>query len=198
MKLQKIFTILSIPLLLTGCAKNDLSFVENPTAEYASKDTDACNFIVSYKDKTISDSERGNRVIKTDSARISCSEIDTSTIGKTKVYYDANGKMSSLTVEVKDTTAPEISLLDGVTSNNPLDYIKAIDPSGVAKLSFDGEFNPDINGDYEITVTAADNEGNIGYKSFVITVNNNRVKEEEKETEEVKDETGKKEADNKA
>ena len=171
MKLNKIMPFISIPLLLVGCSNQDLAFVDNPTAEYMSENTDACDLIVSYKGKEISQSERGARVINTNGTRISCSEIDTTTIGRNKVYYDVDGKMTSLVVDVKDTTPPEITVLENVNSDKLIDYVQASDPSGVVRIACDGDFNPDVNGTYEITATAEDNEGNVGSKTFEIVVN---------------------------
>ena len=181
MKLNKIMPFISIPLLLVGCSNQDLAFVDNPTAEYMSENTDACDFIISYKGKEISQSERGTRVINTNGTRISCSEIDTSTIGRNKVYYDVDGKMASLIVDVKDTTPPKITFIDNVHSNNPLDYVKATDSSGILSLDYIGSFDPNKAGDYSLKIIATDNEGNKAEKEIIITVEQNALNSEETE-----------------
>lgn len=183
MKLNKMIPLFTVPLLLVGCSNQNLTFIDNPTAEYMSENTDACDFIVSYKGKDILQSERGKRIIRIGETRISCSEIDTTTIGRNKVYFDVDGKLSSLVVDVKDTTPPEITVLENVTSDKLIDYVQASDPSGVARLTCDGDFNPNVDGKYEITATAEDNEGNVGTKTFTITINNKKKTIEQDKTE---------------
>ena len=187
MKLNKMIPLITVPLLLAGCSNQNLTFIDNPIAEYMSEDADACDFIVSYKGKEILQSERGNRIIRTGETRISCSEIDTTTIGRNKVYFDVDGKLSSLVVDVKDTTPPVITVLENVTSNKLIDYVQASDPSGVARLTCDGDFNPNVDGEYEVTATAEDNEGNIGTKTFAITVKNQKETVEDIEPETVEE-----------
>lgn len=165
---------------LVGCASgSDLKFVENKTIELGS-DADSCSLIESVKGKAVSNSNIKNRVIEIDGHRVSCSEIDTSTIGNQKVYFDLDGKMSDITVKVVDTTPPEISILDNVDSTNPLDYVKAKDLSGVQSLKFEGTYDSNTPGEYTVEIVATDNEGNESRKELVLTVRGNKTEETEK------------------
>lgn len=183
MKTNKLIPFTIILLSLTGCSSSpDLKFIEDKTIELGS-DTDACTLIESVKGKAVASSNIKNRTIEIDGHRISCSEIDTSSIGNQKIYFDLDGKMSSITVKVVDTTPPEISILDNVVSNNPLDYVKASDPSGVQSLRFEGTYDPNTAGEYTVQIVATDNEGNESRKELVLTVQKSKTSENEEENE---------------
>ncbi len=178
--IKKIILCILPLLFISACSKTEIKFVNSPIAEFGSK-TDACDFISSYKNKTATTKETG--YIYVDDTKITCSELDTSQIGYTKAYYDVNGQMYALTVGVKDTTPPEIFFLDNVYSNNPLDYVKATDLSGVQSLTFEGTYNPNVVGEYTLTIIAIDNEGNTSQKDLTLTVNGNTSQEETQEQE---------------
>lgn len=175
--IKKIILCIFPLLFFSACSKTEIKFVSNPTVELGSK-TDACDFISSYKNKTAK--TKGTSYIYVDDTKITCSELDTSQIGYTKAYYNVDGQMYSLTIKVKDTTPPEIFFLDNISSDNPLDYVKATDLSGVQSLTFEGTYNPNVAGEYTLTIIASDNEGNTSTKDLVLTVNEGAKQEQEK------------------
>lgn len=177
-KVPLLFTL----LILFGCSSNsDLKFAENTTVELGS-DFDSCSLVRSVKGKSVSDSDIENRTIKIGNYRVSCSEIDTTVAGSQKIYFNLDGQMYALTVNVADTTPPEISILDNIDSTNPLDYVKATDPSGVQSLKYVGLYDPNTPGEYTVQIVATDNEGNTSQKDLTLSVRSNGSTEtEEKE-----------------
>ena len=168
--MRKLIPILFASLVLVGCSSSsDIKFVDSPTAELGSN-FNACTLVKNVKGKKISNSDIENRVINIDGYRVSCSEVDTSTVGTQKVYFDFDGQMYETTVRVADTTPPEISILDNVDSANPLDYVKATDLSGVQSLKYVGQYDPNTPGEYTVQIVATDNEGNTSQKELTLTV----------------------------
>lgn len=177
--MRKTITILFILVLLVGCRlndrKNELSFIKEPNVEFASN-FNSCNLVESIKGQEVKNKEIKGNVITKNDYRVSCSTIDTKTMGKQKVYFDFNGKMYQLIVNVIDTTPPEIIVLE--KPNNvkegekpkPLDFITAYDSSGIASLGIEGKFNIEISGEYPLVAIATDNNGNISRKTFVYKV----------------------------
>lgn len=181
MKNKKLFSLTATLLLLTGCfASSDLEFVDNKTIELGSN-SDSCFLVKKVKGQDVYNSDIKNRTIEINGHRVSCSEIDTESIGEQKVYFDLDGKMSSTTVKIVDTTPPEISILDNVVSNNPLDYVKASDLSGVQSLKFEGTYDPNTSGEYTVIIVATDNEGNTSRKELTLSVRTNNATEAEKD-----------------
>lgn len=182
--IKKLIPFATALLLLTGCSSgSDLEFVKDKTIELGSDD-DSCSLVQSVKGKIVSSSDIKSRTIEIDGHRVSCSEIDTTCIGNQKVYFDLDGKMSSITVKIVDTTPPEISMLDNVESTNPLDYVKASDLSGVQSLRFEGTYDPNTAGEYIVEIIATDNEGNESGKELALTVKKNKTAESEEDKKE--------------
>lgn len=176
--MRKALLLLTI-LLLNGCSfnnrKNELTFINDPKIEYM-VDYNSCNFIQSVKGKQIEERDIKNNVIVKGDYRVSCSTVDTKTIGKQKVFFDFNGKMYKLIVDVVDTTPPDITILEipnNIKENEkpgPLNFVTANDPSGIASISIEGDFNTEVSGEYPLTIVATDNNGNTSRKPFVYSV----------------------------
>lgn len=177
--MRKIITILFTLILLASCGlndrKNELSFIKEPNVEFDS-DFNSCNLVESIKGQEVKIKEIKGNVIAKNDYRVSCSAIDTKTMGKQKVYFDFNGKMYQLIVNIIDTTPPEIIVLEKPNNvkegekSKPLDFITAYDPSGIASLGIEGKFDIGISGEYPLVAIATDNNGNISRKAFVYKV----------------------------
>lgn len=176
--MKKTITLIFIAILLTACSnndrKNELTFKTNDI-EFAEK-INTCSLVKKVNGKEITEADIKNNVITKGNYRVSCSEVDTNNIGKQKIYYDFNGKMYQLLVNVVDTTPPEISVLEepngsGETAKpKPIDYVTAKDSSGIASLTIEGDFDSEVKGEYPLKAIAVDNNGNKSEKEFVYVV----------------------------
>lgn len=163
--------------LLCGCStkQNALTFKKDAIAEYK-EEFNACTLVVKVNGQNVTSNDMQNGVIKIGDKKVTCSSVDTEKLGKVKVYFNYNGQMYETTVDVEDTTPPEITILETSEISKksseltPLDYVKATDISGIASLKIDGEFDLNRSGDYELTAIATDNNGNVATKDFVFSV----------------------------
>ena len=177
--------------LLCGCSSkaNAIELKKDAIAEYKT-DFNACSLVVSVNGKKIDSSSLQGGVIQLGGKKVTCSTVDTDTLGKKKVYFNYSGEMYETEVDVEDTTPPEITILETseITKKNtelsPLDYVKATDISGIASLKIDGDFDLSKKGDYNLTAIAEDNNGNISTKDFVFSVVAQKKAEADTEAEE--------------
>ena len=187
----KILIACGLAMLCAGCStkENALELKKDAIAEYRT-DFNACSLVVSVNGEKVESSNLKSGVIRLGSKKVTCSTVDTSTLGKKKVYFNYSGQMYETEVDVEDTTTPEITILETseITKKNtelsPLDYVKATDISGIASLKIDGEFDLNKTGDYNLTAIAEDNNGNVSTKDFVFSVVVQKKAEIETEAEE--------------
>ncbi len=115
--------------------------------------------------------------------------------GYTLTYTATNGSESktlTVTLKVKDTTAPSFSikgtsgsvalrgteveipacLVSDVSSDSLTATYTVKDPTGTAVSVTDGKFTAAIAGEYVITYTATDAAGNVGTKDFIVASKN--------------------------
>lgn len=176
--MKKTITLFFVAMLLTACSnndrKNELTF-KTDNIEFA-EEINTCSLVKKVNGKEVVETDIKKNVITKDNYRVSCSKVNTENIGKQKIYYDFNGKMYQLIVNVVDTTPPEITILNKPNGSRetpkpkPIDYVTAKDSAGVASLTIEGDFDSEIKGEYPLKVVAVDNNGNTSEKEFVYVV----------------------------
>lgn len=156
-----------------------LELEEDPAIEYGEEIADPEALAMSY----ITDSSGDVTVANADS-------IDSMKIGTVNLTYTVSTKdtygvevseSKDLTVTVKDTKAPEITLAtDAVSIQEGSDFDPLANVTGVkdpvdgdldkAKITVDNTVNTAEPGDYTVKVKAADNNGNTTDISYAVTV----------------------------
>lgn len=177
--MTKKFSILGIAplLLLSGCNKGlNIEYVENLQFQYGDK-VNSCEFIKSINGKEVGkDMINGNEIAyKKDT--ISCSEIDTSKIGKGEAYFSYKKQLYSTTYEVIDNESPFIFADDDIYISegeefNLEDYITVEDEDKIIS-SITGNIDSNSSGIYKILYTVSDSSGNTTQKEINIHVGDN-------------------------
>lgn len=104
------------------------------------------------------------------------SSIDVKKLGSQKITYEVGEKEYKLTVDVVDTTPPELILRDltyylGDKEKVYKDFVKSVkDASGDVELSYEADFDFKKLGVYKLKVTAKDASGNVTTKTATLTV----------------------------
>lgn len=165
--------------MLCGCGnakKNMIKFVSNPSAEYKAE-FNACTLVSSVNgERVIQTSIREGVIQLANGKKVTCSSIDTSVLGKQKAYFDYEGQMYGIYVDVEDTIPPEITILETVTKKDseatlkPIDYVTATDVAGIASIKIEGDYDESKAGEYNLTAVAIDKNGNKATKDFIYVV----------------------------
>lgn len=96
-------------------------------------------------------------------------DVDTQTLGTTQGSYEYRGKTYPFTIEVKDTTGPDLVLRDVTTDTAALvedqDFIESSSDASQFTVRIDGNTTPGQSGTYPITVTAKDQYDNVTTKT---------------------------------
>ncbi|MDE6476223.1 MAG: hypothetical protein K2L08_05155, partial [Erysipelotrichaceae bacterium] len=116
--------------------------------------------------------------------------IDTKEIGSQELIYKVskNGyeKEERLSVEVKDTKAPEITLkeetvtIEGGAEFDPKSNIESVaDPVDGVIEEYEVTHNIDVNvaGEYAVTIKATDKNGNVTEKTYTVVVKEKEVEQ---------------------
>ncbi|MDE6475554.1 MAG: DUF5011 domain-containing protein [Erysipelotrichaceae bacterium] len=144
-----------------------IKFIENPTIEYGAETVDYQSFI---------EESVGEVTVPTET-------IDTKEIGLKEFTYKVSKegyeKEEKVSVEVKDTKAPEITLkgetviVEVGTEFDPKSNIESVaDPVDGAIEEYEVTHNIDINvaGEYTVTIKATDKNGNVTEKPYTVVV----------------------------
>ena len=156
-----------------------LELAANPTIEYGEEITDPEALAMSYVTKSAGDVTVAN-ADSLDSMKIGTVNL-TYTVSTQDTYGVEVSESKDLTVTVKDTQAPEITLASDTVSIqegstfDPLANVTEVkDPVDGdldrATLTVDNTVNTDEPGDYTVTVAAADDSGNTTDVAYAVTV----------------------------
>ena len=156
-----------------------LELAADPTIEYGEEITDPEALAMSYVTKSAGDVTVAN-ADSLDSMKIGTVNL-TYTVSTQDTYGVEVSESKDLTVTVKDTQAPEITLASDTVSIqegstfDPLANVTGVkDPVDgdldKETLIVDNTVNTDEPGDYTVTVAAADNSGNTTDVAYAVTV----------------------------
>ena len=161
-----------------------LELAADPTIEYGEEITDPEALAMSYVTKSAGDVTVAN-ADSLDSMKIGTVNL-TYTVSTQDTYGVEVSESKDLTVTVKDTQAPEITLASDTVSIqegstfDPLANVTEVkDPVDgdldKEKLTVDNTVNTEKPGDYTVTVAAADKSGNTTDVAYAVTVKPNPV-----------------------
>lgn len=157
----------------------------NVIDKYGNKTSKTCNltieFALDHIDHEFGQELKGEEFIRNPNdyskvEKLVLSKIDVSTIGKQDISYQVDGKEYKLSVNVVDTTPPELVLRDltyyfGDKEKEYKDFVKSYkDASGEVELSYEANFDFNKVGVYELKVTAKDKFGNVTNGTATLTV----------------------------
>lgn len=156
-----------------------LELAADPTIEYGEEITDPEALAMSYVTKSAGDVTVAN-ADSLDSMKIGTVNL-TYTVSTQDTYGVEVSESKDLTVTVKDTQAPEITLASDTVSIqegstfDPLANVTGVkDPVDgdldKETLTVDNTVNTEKPGDYTVTVAAADNSGNTTDVAYAVTV----------------------------
>ena len=156
-----------------------LDLAADPTIEYGEEITDPEALAMSYVTKSAGDVTVAN-ADSLDSMKIGTVNL-TYTVSTQDTYGVEVSESKDLTVTVKDTQAPEITLASDTVSIQegstfePLANVTAVkDPVDgdldMETLTVENTVNTDEPGDYTVTVAAADDSGNTTDVAYAVTV----------------------------
>ena len=144
-----------------------IKFIENPTIEYGAETVDYQSFI---------ENSVGEVTLPTET-------IDTKEIGSKELIYKVSKegyeKEEKVSVEVKDTKAPEIILKEETVTIevgaefDPKSNIESVaDPIDGAIEEYEVTHSIDVNavGEYTVTIKATDKNGNVTEKTYTVVV----------------------------
>ncbi|MEG0661448.1 MAG: hypothetical protein RR916_06580 [Anaerorhabdus sp.] len=167
--------------IVSGCsfdsAKHTI-ILDNSTLEFGTEVPDSCELIKSIDNKTIKKESIHDHNIEQGDIKATCDKVDLNRIGKQDFKVNVNGKPTILSLEIKDTTPPQI-LIDKeyfeVTKDNPYFDIKKLVS---VKDAFDrdpfvgitGSYDLSVIGTYKVKVTAKDSFKNESNKTISINV----------------------------
>lgn len=186
--MNRILITLFLIATLAGCSNKEI-LLENikykDQLEYGSTLT-ACEFIDSVEGVEPGESDSSN-IVYAGKHRISCSDIDTKTLGTQKVYVNIDKQLFILDIEITDTTKPIITVeneidIKELPTNEEFDinsYFE-IEDSSEYEIKIIGEVNLKENGNYPITFVARDKYGNESTKDVVFNVDLKENEPEEK------------------
>ncbi|MDE6476225.1 MAG: hypothetical protein K2L08_05165 [Erysipelotrichaceae bacterium] len=151
-----------------------IKFIENPTIEYGAETVDYQSFI---------EDSIGEVTVPTET-------IDSKEVGSKELIYkvskDGYEKEERLSVEVKDTKAPEITLKEEIvtievgTEFDPKSNIESVvDPVDGVIEEYEVAHSIDVNvaGEYTVTIKATDKNGNVTEKTYTIVVKEKEVRQ---------------------
>ena len=151
-----------------------IKFIENPTIEYRAETVDYQSFI---------ENSVGEVTLPTET-------IDTKEIGSKELVYKVSKegyeKEEKVTVEVKDTKAPEIVLKEETVTIevgsefDPKSNVENVsDPVDGAIEEYEVTHNIDVNvaGEYAVTIKATDKNGNVTEKTYTVVVKEKEVEQ---------------------
>ena len=171
-----IFTIIS----LAGCSNKQISLENIEYKDHVEYGTNLipCEIIKSVEGTEPSKSDNSN-VVYAGNHRISCSDLNTKSLGMQKVYVNIDKQLFVLEIEVADTVKPVIrsdeeidikELPDNEESFDIESYFE-IEDSSEYEIKIIGKVNLKENGRYPVTLVATDEYGNESSKDVVFNVN---------------------------
>ncbi|MDE6475633.1 MAG: hypothetical protein K2L08_02135 [Erysipelotrichaceae bacterium] len=151
-----------------------IKFIENPTIEYGAETIDYQSFIEDSVGEV----------------KLPIETIDTKEVGSKELVYkvskDGYEKEEKVSVEVKDTKAPEITLKEetvtiemGIEFDPKSNIESVVDPVDGAIEEYEVTHNIDVNvaGEYAVTIKATDKNGNVTEKTYTVVVKEKEVEQ---------------------
>ncbi|MDE6476224.1 MAG: hypothetical protein K2L08_05160 [Erysipelotrichaceae bacterium] len=151
-----------------------IKFIENPTIEYGAETIDYQSFIEDSVGEV----------------KLPIETIDTKEVGSKELVYKVSKegyeKEEKVSVEVKDTKAPEITLKEASvtieigTEFDPKSNIESVvDPVDGVIEEYEVTHNIDVNvvGEYAVTIKATDKNGNVTEKTYTVVVKEKEVEQ---------------------
>ena len=150
--------------------KINVKVVNNDTPVIEAADKEILQFSeFNYLDGVSAHNNNGNLEVSYEG------DVDTSKVGEYKVTYKTLNVSKTITIKVIENSKPVIEASDKTINLNDnfnyLDGVKATDKEdGELEVTYDGSVDASKTGEYKITYSASDKEGQIVSKEVTVTV----------------------------
>lgn len=189
--LKKIYTLLYLLLFLFACSSTTFKVkLKNETIEYSDAEVDVCQIIIKIDERSIKDHNRDANKISENGYDVKCPTTNVRKLGKQETTILINGVDVTINFKVEDTTAPVITvkkdILEVEKNNEYFDVKNMInvednyDSNPI--VTFTGNYDVNVPGEYEIKITAKDTNKNVSKKVVKIVVGDKEIEVVEKQT----------------